>query len=444
MGSPAAAPERSLVRAIGVLGLAAGIVNLTIGGGIFRLPADVARALGPAAPLAYLACAVAMGLVVACFAEAGSRVDLTGGPYAYVETAFGPFVGFLAGVTFWIESTAATAAVAGLLSANLGQLLPPLQGPALRAAFLVLLFVTLAAVNIAGVRKGTALTTATAAIKLLPILALIVAGPFFVDPARLAMHALPPAGAVARTSILLVFAFAGIEMALTPSGEVRDVARTVPRAIFAAMVIVTVIYLALQVVGQGVLGADLAASTTPLADTAERMFGRAGRQTLLAAAAVSMFGTLTGHILTVPRALFAFGRDGFLPRRLAAVHARFRTPYVAIATQSVIGGLLAITSTFERLAILATAGVVCLYGACCLAAWELRRRDVRAGGIPFEIPGKGAAPWVACAFLAWMLTSVTAGEWAALGLTLGVAAVIYLATARGRAAARAARDRSVA
>src|SRR5947208_8605523 len=100
MAGPAAVAPRqsSLVRAIGLVGLAAGIVNLTIGGGIFRIPADVARALGPAAPLAYLACAVAMGLVVACFSEAGSRVDLTGGPYAYVETSFGPFVGFLAGV----------------------------------------------------------------------------------------------------------------------------------------------------------------------------------------------------------------------------------------------------------------------------------------------------------------------------------------------------------
>src|SRR5205823_7535774 len=94
LGRTSGAPERALVRAIGVVGLAAGIVNVTIGGGIFRLPADVARALGPAAPLAYLACAVAMGLIVLCFAEAGSRVDLTGGPYAYVETAFGPFVGF--------------------------------------------------------------------------------------------------------------------------------------------------------------------------------------------------------------------------------------------------------------------------------------------------------------------------------------------------------------
>jgi len=436
--------ETSLVRGIGVLGLAAGIVNLTIGGGIFRVPADVARALGPAAPLAYVICALAMGLVVLCFAEAGSRVDLTGGTYAYVETAFGPYVGFMAGVTFWTESTVATAAVAGLLAANVGQLVPAIRGPVASAIFLVAVFLALSSINIAGVRKGTALTSVAAAVKLLPIVALLVAGPFFIDRAHLAVAALPPAGAVARMSILLVFAFAGIEMAVTPSGEVRDVARTVPRAIFAAMIAVTVIYIALQVVAQGVLGPDLAATDMPLAATAGRMFGERGRQGLFLAATVSMFGTLTGHILTVPRALFAFGRDGFLPRAMAAVHPRFRTPHVAIATQSTIGCVLAITSTFERLAILATAGVVCLYVSCCLAAWQLRRRDVRAGGVPFRVPGGGLAPLAACTFLAWMLTSVTAKEWAALGGILALASIVYVATATRRASASAARGRSVA
>ena len=85
--------DGSLVRTLGVWGLAASIVNVTIGGGIFRLPASVAGILGTAAPLAYLVCAVAMGLIVLCFAEAGSRVSLTGGLYAYIEIGLGPLVG---------------------------------------------------------------------------------------------------------------------------------------------------------------------------------------------------------------------------------------------------------------------------------------------------------------------------------------------------------------
>src|SRR5262245_62346520 len=103
---PAAAPDReALARVIGVVGLAAGIVNITIGGGIFRLPGLAAGWLGPAAPLAYIVCAVAMGLIVWCIADAGRRVSLTGGPYAYVGAAFGSYVGFLAGVLLWMLGT---------------------------------------------------------------------------------------------------------------------------------------------------------------------------------------------------------------------------------------------------------------------------------------------------------------------------------------------------
>src|SRR5215831_19960903 len=98
MTEPLASGERSLIRAIGTWSLAAGVINVTVGGGIFRLPADVAGALGAAAPIAYVVCAIAMGLIVLCFAEAGSRVSMTGGLYAYVEVAFGPLVGFLCGI----------------------------------------------------------------------------------------------------------------------------------------------------------------------------------------------------------------------------------------------------------------------------------------------------------------------------------------------------------
>src|SRR3989442_6364323 len=142
--------ESALVRAIGVWGLAAGIVNVTVGGGIFRLPADVAAALGPAAPVAYLVCAVAMGLIVLGFAEAGSRVALTGGPYAYVEIAFGPFAGFLTGVLLWMIGSMAVAAVALVFATNVAPLVPALQHPVGAAAFPALVFALLGGVDIAG------------------------------------------------------------------------------------------------------------------------------------------------------------------------------------------------------------------------------------------------------------------------------------------------------
>jgi len=134
-GAPA--PESRLLRVVGVWGLAASIVNITIGGGIFRLPAGVYSRLGLASPLAYLVCALVMVLVVMCFAEAASRVSLTGGLYAYIEVAFGPLIGFLAGVLLWAGMTAATAAVVTFFGDAIGALDPSLSGPLLHSAVVV-------------------------------------------------------------------------------------------------------------------------------------------------------------------------------------------------------------------------------------------------------------------------------------------------------------------
>src|SRR5256885_16369952 len=138
------APDSALIRALGVWGLAAAIVNITVGGGICRLPASVAGSLGAAAPVAYIVCSVAMGLIVLCFAEAGSRVALTGGPYAYVEVAFGPFVGFLSGVLLWAGLTAAFAAVASFFADSLAVLVPMLAPTLAKVAVVLIVLGVLA------------------------------------------------------------------------------------------------------------------------------------------------------------------------------------------------------------------------------------------------------------------------------------------------------------
>ena len=432
----AAAPEARLVRALGVWGLAASIVNVTIGGGIFRLPASAAAALGRGAPLAYLVCALAMGLIVLCIAEAGSRVALTGGPYAYVEVAFGPLVGFLAGVLLWVVGTFALAAVATVFADAMGALVPTLGSPAGRAGVLVAALTVGAAVNVRGVRQGARLNVAATVAKLLPLILLLVAGLFALRGENVAIQGAPQADALARASIVLIFAFAGIESALVPSGEVKDVARTIPRAIFMAMGAVTVLYIGLHVVAQGVLGDALATSQTPLADAAAVALGPWGRTLILLGAAVSMFGYVCGMTLAVPRALFALGRDGFLPRQLAAVHPRWHTPHVAIAVQCVIVLALALTSAFEPLAILANLTTLLLYAGCCLAAWQLRRRGVEAGGIPFRVPAAGVVPVLALLVIGWLLTSIHLREWAVVAGVMAASALVFVLT-RGARAGRA-------
>lgn len=424
--------ERGLVRAIGTLGLAAGIVNITVGGGIFRLPGSVATELGPAAPLAYLICALAMGLIVLCFADAGSRVAMTGGPYAYVETAFGPLVGFLAGALLWVGVTLAFSAVCTFLGDSLLAIVPAL-GATGRRLLIVGVVAALAAANARGVARMTRFNTVATAAKLLPLVALLVVGFAVLAPANL--HFTPPSGAaLARGSFVLMFAFFGVETALVPSGEVRDPARTVPRAVLAAMATVALLYVLVQIVAQGLLGPALAGDRTPLATAAARAMGPAGRSMILVGSSLSMFVYVSGMALAVPRMLFAFARDGFLPSPLARVHTTWRTPHVAIAVQALVVLFLAMFGDFEKLAVASNSTALLAYAACCAATAELQRRDVRAGGIPFRVPAARVVPWLALAVIVWLLSGLRAAEWRAAVFVVTAAIGVYLASRRARAA----------
>ena len=421
--------EAGLVRALGVLGVSASIVNITIGGGIFRAPGtmEVTGRLGAAAPLAYVVCAIAMALVVMCFAEAGSRVSLTGGPYAYVERAFGGFAGFIMGWLLWVTGTIATAAVATIFAEGAQGMVPALGALPWRASILVVVFAVVTTVNVLGVRFGARLNVASTIAKLLPLAILIVVGLFRVDAANLEWTATPTGADVSRASVFLIFVFAGIESALVPSGEVRDPARTVPRAVFLALAIVTVFYILVQIVSQGVLGASLAGRTAPLSDVAGAVMGPAGALMLGLALLLSTFGYLCGMILAIPRALFAFARDGVLPRTLQAVHPRFHTPWIAIIVQSVIALTLALSSGFEPLVILANVAVLTLYLGCAAAAWQLRRkgiRDAEAAAVK-PIPGSVFAAPLAIIAIAALLTSITRDEWIASALVAAAGLLIF-------------------
>jgi APA family basic amino acid/polyamine antiporter len=426
--------DGSLIRAVGMWGLTAAIINVTIGAGIFRLPASVAASLGGAAPAAYLLCALAMGLIVLCFAEAGSRVAMTGGPYAYVEVAFGPFVGFLSGTLLWAGLTAALAAVTSFFADSLAALMPALAAPVAKTAVMLVVLAALALLNVRGVRDANRFNAVMTVAKLLPLALIVVLGAFAVHGDNLRWQQTPSIAGVGRASAVLIFAFLGVEAALVPSGEVKDPARTVPRAVLLSIGAVAVLYVSVQIVAQGILGAGLAASRTPVADAGGAALGAWGRTLILVGSTVSMFGYVSGMTLAVPRMLFAFARDGFLPRAVAAVHPTFRTPYWAIAIQTAVVALLAATGTFERLAIIANGSVLLVYAACCLATVELRRRDVRGGGVPFRVPAAAVIPWLALAVIASLLATLQLGEWLAVLAVIVAAAPVYALTRSRRAA----------
>ena len=406
---------------------------MTIGGGIFALPAAVALGLGTAAPLAYIVCVAVMILVVLCFAEAGSRVSLTGGPYAYVETALGGYAGFITGLLLWLCGTFAVAAVSTVFAGSVVTLIPALGGRLREAALLFVLFAVLTFVNVRGVRIAGRLVEVTTAAKLLALVFFIGVGAIAIQAEYLSWPKWPGAGALGAASVTLIFAFAGVESALVPSGEVRDPARTVPRAVFSALFIVTLIYIAIQVVAQGVLGpalGDPATARAPLAAAAERGIGSIGRTIVLAGAIASTFGYVLGMTLAMPRALYAFAADGIGPKGLAAVHPRFSTPWIAIIVQSVIAWALAASGTFMQLVNLSNISLLLCYLGCAVAAWALRRKNIRTDGQPFEIPGGAVVPVLTALVILALLSTVKREELLAVAIAVAAGLVVYVVSRR--------------
>jgi basic amino acid/polyamine antiporter, APA family len=372
-----------------------------------------------------------MALVVLMFAEAGSRVTITGGPYAYVEVGLGPFFGFAAGILLAVSQISAAGAIAMLLAESVARLLG-LAGAAWPAVIVVVFVCGLAAVNIRGVSRGARVIEVFTAAKLVPLLFFVVVGAFFVSPANLRWDALPAAGQVATTVGTLIFAFTGIETALMPSGEVKDPTRTVPRSAMLALGAATLLYLAVQAVGLGVLGTALGDDkVAPLATATATFAGSAGAALVLAGASISMFGWLTGSILAGPRALFALARDGFLPRGLAAVHPRFHTPHLAIVAYGVLAIAISLTSSYQQLAVLSNLASFGVYILGAFAVWRLRVRDVRTDQPPFLMPGGMLVPVLACAAIGWIaVQTITMREALALGGVFVLSLVVYLVQRR--------------
>jgi amino acid transporter len=417
MHAPAAARDEGLRRGIGVFGLAAATVNAVIGAGIFSLPAGMARAAGPYALVAYLLCALAMAAVVLCFAEAGSRVPTSGGPYGYVEAAFGPLPGFVAGVLLWLAAVLASGGIAAGLADALARFAPVLASGVPRAALIVGVIGGLALVNLVGAGFASRLLAAATAVKLLPLLLFVGVGVFFLDPAKLGAGTTPDAAGVGRAVLLSLFAFQGMETALGVSGEVSNPARTLPRALMGAMAFVTLAYVAIQLVAQGLLGAGLAASKAPLADGIGMVDPRLGFL-LLAGTAVSLGCWLGSDLLGAPRVLFAFARDGFLPAALGRVSRR-QVPANAILTHALIAILLAVTGGFEELVVLSALTGCALYIGGCAAAWRLRQRDVATAGVPVRLPALGL--WVVLG-IGSMALCIALASWAEIGGLLAVMA----------------------
>lgn len=418
--------ESKLVRGLGVRQLSASIFNYTVGSGIFALPATAVALLGNAAPLAYLVCMFIMALVLLCFAEAGSRVSVTGGPYAYVEVALGPFIGFVAGIMLLLTGVSAGAAVAVIFAKSATALIPSAP-PWMPQALIVVTLAFLVFVNVRGVRNSARVIEGITLAKLLPLIGFVVVGIAFVDFDNFKWQSTPTMPQVLGAAGIVIFAFSGIESALTPSGEIKNPSRTVPMASFIALGAATLLYLLIQGVALGVEGLALGnEKVTPLANAAKHFAGPIGYTVLVVGATISMLGYLSSNVLSVPRSWFALGRDRFFPAVFSNVHPKFQSPHVAIIVHGIVIGAMALTGTFETLAVFANLTAFAVYFLCAIAVIVLRKRDVRGDGAPFLIPGGPVVPIATCIVNAAMIWfTASADDAKGLALAVGVATLLY-------------------
>ena len=421
--------DAGLKRGIGTWGMAANCVNYTVGAGVFVVPAVVAGFAGVWAPVAILAAAIGQAAITWCFAEAASRVPSSGGPYAFVEAAFGRYPGFLAGVFLYCANVLATGAIAAAATDQLAALFPALAAPWARAALILGWFAFLAFANLRGAAAAARLIEFATLIKLAPLLIFLVVGATLVVPANLPLPAPPVPHDFGRALLLAVFWFAGVHGAVAVGGEVRDPARTLPRAVILGMTGVTLLFCGAQLVAQGVLGPALAGSATPLADAMGRV-SPALRLLMLVGAAVSMTGWLASDALNTPRLLFAFARDGWLPAWLGGLSARSHAPVRAVLVHLAIGAALALGGTYKRLALVSSLLLVALFLMSCLAAARLRARDVARAGVPARLPGLMMAVVVGVGTMVWAGGQATRPEALAMLALVGAASLWFVAARR--------------
>ncbi|HEV7489905.1 MAG TPA: amino acid permease [Rhodanobacteraceae bacterium] len=421
--------DEGLVRAVGPWGLAASIVNMVVGAGIFAVPAALAASIGPYAPIAFVVCAIAIGSIAICFAEGGSRVPTSGGAYGYVEVAFGPLVAYATGTLLWFSDLLACGGVAAALADVVSSLFAPEWRAAVRVAVVVSAVGTIAMINIGGVARGARFISIATVVKLIPLAIFIVVGATAINGSNFAVPTQVDTSGIGRALILALFTFTGMEVSLCASGEVARPARTIPRALLIAMLSVTLLYVAIQVVAQGVLGPALAKSTVPLAD-AMGQISPALRLLLLAGAAVSMLGWLGSDILGTPRILFAFARDGLMPRALGRVHPRSHAPHVAIICYAILAIVLALSGTFAELAVLSTLTVTVPYVAGCAAAWRLARRGVALAGEPLGFRWLGAAAAVGIISSFALVALASPDEILGFAAAVAIAVAIYVIQTR--------------
>ncbi|WP_061290380.1 APC family permease [Herbidospora cretacea] len=392
-------PE-ALKRRLGVFDAVIVGLGSMIGAGIFAALAPAASAAGSGLLLGLALAAVVAYCNATSSARLAARYPQSGGTYVYGRERLGEFWGYLAGWAFVIGKTASCAAMA----LTVGSYVWPGQEHAIAVAAVV----ALTAVNYLGIHKSALLTRVIVAVVLAVLAAVVTAclTSGVADAARLDIGADATFAGVLQAAGLLFFAFAGYARIATLGEEVRDPARTLPRAIPLALGITLVVYASVAVCVLLVLGpGPLAHTTAPLVEAVRAAGVPNLAPVVQVGAAVAALGSLLALILGVSRTTLAMARDRHLPHVLAAVHPRYQVPHRAELAVGAVVAVLSATTDVRGAIGFSSFGVLVYYAVANASAWTLSPAEGRPARI---IPIVGTAGCLVLAF-ALPLGSVLTG-----------------------------------
>lgn len=418
------ATGRTLRRELTLPAATALVVGQVIAVGIFLTPGSMIRTL--ASPLWILIVwGVIGGMAICgalCYGALAARYPQAGGGYVYLREAYGPRLAFLYGwKCFLIMDPGITAALATGFASYVGYIVP--LGNAAQRIVGIGAIVALALVHMAGVRPGTRLLTTLAVLKVALIaglIALALASPagdwrHFVPFASRPPAATPLVAALIGALIGAFFSFGGWWEVTKIAGEVRDPARTMPRALWLGLGVVTLVYTMTTLAFIYVIPIDqVGPGDAFVAQVGSVLLGPTGGVIVAAIVVVCVFGSLAATLMLGPRVYFAMARDGLFPAVAAAVHPRFGTPARAIAAQAILASLLVALGTFDTIVAYFIFITVVFIALTVAAVFVLGRSDPS-----FEVPGH---PWTAVTFLA-----LVAGLLALLALNNPLQAILGVA-----------------
>ena len=397
--------------------------NAIVGSGIFLLPNQAMKLIGPTSLFVILFDAFLAVTIALCFAEMGGIFKKNGGPYVYTREAFGSFAAFEVGIMTYAICVIAWATMAVGLTTALSVFWPGADKGVTKDILVTAFIIALGILNILGVNFTKIIMNIATVGKIVPLIIFIAIGVFFMkinNFTPMLPHGTYISGSFGAAALLIFFAFTGFESIALAAEDMENPSKNIPRAIIIVMILVSAVYILIQAVSIGVLGSALANDVTPVATASSRFLGSGGGILVSLGILVSIIGINIASSFSSPRMAVALANDGLLPKVIGKYN-KLNTPYVAIILTVILTIPIALSGSFTELALISAISRFAQYLPTCLAVPVLRWKKP---GIKrsFKIPFGPVIPIIAVLVSIWILFQSTTQEiiWGLGGLIIAI------------------------